>query len=110
MPLYNPPNTPASDQAAARRRAIMKPEVTRHFSLGEMLTMDTRADLARVACPALVLAGGYDPITPVSCAREIFDSLPKGFGRLEVFEGAGHGVYRDEPDRAETLLRGFFAA
>ncbi|MEJ0028138.1 MAG: alpha/beta hydrolase [Rhizomicrobium sp.] len=110
MPLYNPPGTPASDQAAARRRAIMKPEVTRHFSLGEMLAMDMRADLARVACPALVLAGGYDPITPVSCAREIFEALPKGIGRLEVFEGAGHGVYRDEPDRAEALLRGFFAA
>ena len=110
MPLYNPPNTPAADQAAARRRAIMKPEVTRHFSLGEMLTMDMREGLARVACPALVLAGGYDPITPVSCAREIFEGLGKGIGRLEVYENAGHGIYRDEPERAEKLLREFFAS
>ncbi|MEI9990871.1 MAG: alpha/beta hydrolase [Rhizomicrobium sp.] len=110
MPLYNPPNTPAADQAAARRRAIMKPQVTRYFSLGEMLTMDMRPGLAKVTCPALVLAGGYDPITPVSCAREIFDALPVGVRRLELFENAGHGVYRDEPERAEKLLRGFFAA
>ena len=110
MPLYNPPNTPAGDQAAARRRAITKPEMTRHFSLGEMLTMDMREGLAKVTSPALVLAGGYDPITPVSCAREIFEALPKGVGRLEVFDGAGHGVYRDEPERAEKLLRAFFAS
>jgi len=110
MPLYNPPNTPAGDQAQARRRAIMKPEVTRDFSLGEMLTMDARAGLAGVRCPALVLAGGYDPITPVSCAREIFDALPQGIACLEVFDDAGHGIYRDEPERAETLLRAFFAA
>jgi pimeloyl-ACP methyl ester carboxylesterase len=30
-------------------------------------------------------------------------------GELVVFDGAGHGAYRDEPDRAETLLRRFLA-
>jgi len=110
MPLYNPPGAVTADQAAARRRAIAKPEVTRHFSLGEMMTMDSRPGLAKVACPALVLAGGYDPITPVSCAREIFDALPPGHRRLEIFENAGHGVYRDEPERAEKVLRNFFAS
>jgi len=110
MPLYNPPGTPAAGQAEARQRALMRPEVTRFFSLGEMLTMDARADLARVSCPALVLAGGYDPITPVSCAREIYDALAPDRRRLEVFDAAGHGIYRDEPERAEKLLREFFAA
>jgi pimeloyl-ACP methyl ester carboxylesterase len=110
MPLYNPPGAVTADQAAARRRAIAKPEVTRFFSLGEMLTMDARADLAKVACPALVLGGGYDPITPAACANEIFDALPPALRRIEIFDGAGHGIYRDEPERAETVLRGFFAA
>jgi proline iminopeptidase len=109
MPLYNPPGTPADDQATARRRAIMKPEVTRHFSHNEMLAMDTTAALKSVACPALVLGGAYDPITPVSCSQEIFDALPPAHRRLEIFEGCGHGVYRDKPDEAERLLRGFFA-
>jgi pimeloyl-ACP methyl ester carboxylesterase len=27
-----------------------------------------------------------------------------------VFEGAGHGIYRDEPERAEAVLREFLAA
>ena len=109
MPLYNPPGAVTADQAIARRRAIAKPEVTRFFSLGEMMTMDARTELAKVACPALVLGGGYDPITPVACAQEIYDALPPAHRRIEIFEGAGHGVYRDEPARAEKILREFFA-
>lgn len=110
MPLYNPPGTPAADQPAARRRAITRLDMMRHFSLGEIKTMDMVAALARVACPALVLGGGYDPVTPPSCSREIFDALPPALRRIEIFENDGHGVYRDEPERAETLLREFFAA
>jgi len=109
MPLYNPPGAVTADQAAARRRAIMRTDMMRHFSLGEIKTMNALPALARVTCPALVLAGGYDPVTPVSCAREIFDALPPANRRLEVFETAGHGIYRDEPDRTEALLRAFFA-
>jgi proline iminopeptidase len=109
MPLYNPPGAVTADQAEARRRAIARPEVTNFFSQGEMMTMDTRADLAKVACPALVLGGGYDPITPEVCAREIFEALPPALRRIEIFDGAGHGIYRDAPERAETVLREFFA-
>lgn len=107
MPLYNPPGAVTADQAAARRRALMKPEVTRHFSLGEIKTMDAVPGLAKVKCPTLVLAGAYDPITPVVCAAEVFAALPRGLGRLEIFENAGHGVHRDEPDAAERVMREF---
>ena len=109
MPLYNPPGGGGDFQAAARTRAIVKPEVTRYFSLGEMMRMDARAALAGVVCPALVLGGGYDPITPPSCSHEIFEALPPSLRRIEIYENAGHGVNRDEPDRAESLLREFFA-
>ncbi len=110
MPLYNPPGVTAANQDAARRRAITRIDMMRHFSLGEIKTMDAVASLSRVTCPALVLAGGYDPVTPASCAREIFDALPPASRRIEVFETAGHGIYRDDPDRAEVLLRDFFAS
>jgi pimeloyl-ACP methyl ester carboxylesterase len=107
MPLYN--STAGEDQAAVRRRAIMRLETTRHFSLGEMRTMDARAGLKAVRCPTLVTVGDYDPITPVVCSEEIVASLPPGVGELKVFKGAGHGVHRDSPDEAETLLRRFLA-
>ena len=107
MPLYNPKPNP--DEMAARRRALMRTEVTRHFVLGEMRTMDLSKGLSSIRVPTLVLAGAHDPITPLACAEEIAAALPPGLGRLEVFDDAGHGVHRDDPDRAEAVLRTFLA-
>jgi proline iminopeptidase len=108
MPLYNPGG--AELWMAARRRAIMRPDVMRHFILGEMRSMDLRAQLSVIRCPALILAGTYDPITPVACANEIATALPQGIAQLKIFEGAGHGVHRDEPEQAECVIRAFLAA
>jgi proline iminopeptidase len=105
MPLYIPKPNPA--EATARRRAILRTEVMSHFILGEMRTMDLARGLSAVACPTLILAGGEDPITPVACSEVIAAALPKGDAELVVFDDAGHGVHRDEPDRAEGVLRRF---
>jgi proline iminopeptidase len=107
MPLYNPTVSPAS--AEARARAITRLEVMFHFVIGEQRTMDMTGDLARIACPTLVLAGALDPVTPLVCAREIAEALPPGLARLEVFDDAGHGVHRDRPERAEAMVRTFLA-
>ena len=106
MPLYNP--GPPKD-GSNRERAILRTEVMFHFVEGEQRGMDLLAGLAAVRCPTLVLAGGLDPITPVSCAEAILAALPQGLGELVVFEDAGHGAYRDHPERAEAVLRGFLA-
>ena len=108
MPLYNPRPNPADAQA--RRRAILRTEVMTHFILGEMRSMDLRAGLAAIRVPTLILAGVHDPITPVACSEEIAAALPEGLGELQMFENAGHGVHRDEPERAEAVLRRFLAA
>jgi len=106
IPFYNPRPNPA--EAAARKRAILRLDVMKHFLLGEMRSMDGRAGLSAIACPVLILAGGYDPITPPDCAREIAAQLPQA--ELVVIEEAGHGVHRDEPERAEAVLRRFLSA
>lgn len=105
MPLYNPTGGEAA--AAIRARAIMRLEVMFSFIQGAQRTMDFLPALGRVTAPTLVLVGALDPITPVVCAEEIFAALPPGLGRLEVFDNAGHGVHRDEPERAEAVLRAF---
>jgi proline iminopeptidase len=107
MPLYNP--GPPQD-GSNRDRAILRTEVMFHFIRGEQRGMDLLTGLAAVRCPTLVLAGGQDPITPVSCAEAILAALPDGVGELVVFEDAGHGAYRDHPERAEALLRRFLDA
>jgi proline iminopeptidase len=106
MPLYNP--GPPRD-GSNRARAIMRREVMFHFIEGEQRGMDLLAPLSAVRCPTLVMAGGVDPITPLVCAEAIMAALPKGLAELVVFEAAGHGIYRDEPERAEAVLRRFLA-
>ncbi|HWE06305.1 MAG TPA: alpha/beta hydrolase [Rhizomicrobium sp.] len=108
MPLYNPGE--AEGQAAARRRAILRFDVMHHFALGEIRGMDSRAALADIRCPVLVMAGTYDPITPVACAEEIHAAVAAGISQLEIFDGAGHGVHRDRPVEAERVLRAFLAS
>jgi proline iminopeptidase len=111
MPLYNPHSADPANAglgAAARKRAIQRTEVMFHFIEGEQRTMDLLTGLAAVTCPTLVMAGGLDPITPPSCAREIYAALPEGVAELVVFDDAGHGIHRDQPDRAEAVLRRFF--
>ena len=107
MPLYNPRPNPAD--AVARRRAIRRTAVMTHFILGEMRSMDLSGGLSRIRTPTLILAGAHDPITPVACSEEIAAALPKELAELHIFENAGHGVHRDEPDRAEAVLRTFMA-
>lgn len=107
MPLYT---VDRSKMAEGHQRSIRRLDVARHFSQGEMRGMDLRPGLAAIQCPVLVLAGAEDPITPPACSHEIMAELPPGHGRLEVFETAGHGVHRDEPERAEAILRAFLTA
>jgi len=108
LPLYNPSGALGDDDA--RKRAIMRTEVMFHFIEHEQAAMDLLPGLAAVTCPALVLAGALDPITPPGCSQAIHAALPPGRSELVVFDDAGHGVHRDQPDRAEAVIRAFLAA
>ena len=108
MPLYNP--APNPEQMAARKRALMRGEVMEHFILGEMRTMDARDGLANITCPTLILAGGHDPITPVACSEEIAGHIKEELTELQIFQHCGHGVHRDDPEKAEHVLRRFLSA
>jgi proline iminopeptidase len=71
--------------------------------------MDLRSDLGRAQCPVLVLAGDHDPVCPMAGAEEIVASLPADLVQFERFAHSGHGVFRDEPERANAVLRKFIA-
>ena len=47
--------------------------------------------LAKVQCPVLVMAGELDPVTPLEDAQDIAAAIPAPWGRLAVFDRAGHG-------------------
>ena len=96
----------------ARAMALNKEDVMRHFLApgGEFQTMDLRASLASITCPTLVLAGEDDPVIPWELSREMADALVNAPLRFECLTGCGHGVWRDEPQRARDVLRGFIAS
>jgi pimeloyl-ACP methyl ester carboxylesterase len=106
FPLYN---TRATSSPDALKRAILRHDVALAFNgpHNEQGRMDFRADLARVACPTLVLAGDRDPIVPISLSETMAACLPQHLVRFERFENCGHGVHRDDPERAFRVLREF---
>lgn len=106
MPLYN--QKPADP--LANKRVAWNLEVMFAFCGGEDHTMNLLPELAKVQCPTLVLAGVDDPITPLEDSIDICAALSDGIGRLERFEGCGHGVFRDDPERGFEAIRSFVSA
>jgi len=68
---------------------------------------DVVDQLVRIDCPTLVCVGELDAVTPVDASREIVDALPRGLGRLEIVEGAGHFPWLDVPNRYWPVIEDF---
>jgi proline iminopeptidase len=105
VPLYT--RTPLSPDVVARME--MNIELGAFFDRYESRTFDLRDEVADLDCPVLVVAGEDDPTTTLSGARELVAAMPPELVRFEVFENAGHGVFRDRPEAIE-LVRDFVLA
>ncbi|MEZ5210088.1 alpha/beta fold hydrolase [Gordonia sp. (in: high G+C Gram-positive bacteria)] len=73
---------------------------------GQTITMLDRAYLTE-PLPLLVVWGDKDTVIPVHHAHLAGAVIPHA--EVEIFAGAGHFPFRDDPDRFVTLLRGFLA-
>ena len=106
-PLYT--RKPGDPDAV--KRGLRSPEVLPYFERpgGEGVTFDYSQELSRVRCPTLVMGGEEDPITPILEQQAIADALPREWARFERFPHCGHGVWRDDPERAFQVLAKFVA-
>lgn len=68
----------------------------------------TPEELATLRAPCLVLSGAADPVGGADVTRALAALLPDG--SVEVWEGAGHLPWLDEPARAATAIAGFVHA
>lgn len=69
---------------------------------------DTVAVAGRLKVPTLVLVGTDDVITPrATCAQPIHQKLANS--RLEIFDGIGHLLKLEAPQRFNSVLRSFIA-
>ena len=83
-------------------------DLRRFVILAESLQgFDVRADLARIACPVLVLGAKDDRVLGAEASREIFRHLPqRPDSELYLYEeGFGHAAFDTAPDYKERLLR-----
>lgn len=62
---------------------------------GTIADIELLSQLPRVTCPALVMGGRFDRITPPLNQSEIARALPDA--RLHIFERSGHSPHIDQP-------------
>lgn len=106
LPLYRAHRKAAPDWL---KRTIVRNDVAVHFNGpdNEQGRMDFRADLARIRCPILVMAGDKDPIMPLAFSETIAASAKNSRVQLETFANCGHGVLADAPEPALSAIRTF---
>ncbi len=95
---------PDLTRLAARRMAEMPPAVLYNDFLA-CNSFDLSDRLAEIHCPALVVCGEQDKMTPLSQAEHLARNLPAG--RLEVIPGAGHMLMLEQPLLIEEILLRF---
>lgn len=98
---------PGVREAMAESRARIVPRAHDvHLALNaEMKTMDLRPALLQITCPTLLLVGEADPETPPEDADEIASLISQG--RVVRVPGAGHTLFRDQPEAALLEARHF---
>jgi pimeloyl-ACP methyl ester carboxylesterase len=98
-----------ADLRDGRIPELADPDVPVEHLVETQEAMRDRLDLSGVVAsfggPLLVCVGDEDELVSVDEARQLADSALDG--RLEVFEGAGHFVAVDRPERFNTVLLEF---
>jgi pimeloyl-ACP methyl ester carboxylesterase len=75
--------------------------------IAALIEMDLRHAIRHVRCPALVIVGELDHLTPPASAVKLKDELPDG--RLVVLEGTGHMAPMERHDEFNEVLRAFLS-
>lgn len=71
---------------------------------GQMISMLNRCYLTE-SVPVQIIWGNHDSVVPVSHAQVAHEAMPGSW--LEIFDGAGHFPFHDDPDRFITVVENF---
>jgi proline iminopeptidase len=93
-PLYFFDPARAVENSAARAGIRYRLAVRKFIIEHEYATYDCRVELARIACPTLVMVGRHDWICPMDQGEEIARLVPGA--ELAVFEHSGHSPQIEE--------------
>ena len=111
MPLLVPPSRLA-DRPLTDAIRLMAKNVGKDGFIRQQQAIMSRADsrplLATIRCPALILCGRQDQLTPLDRHEEMAAGI-KG-ARLEIIEDCGHVSTMEKPDQVNRALRQWLAA
>jgi pimeloyl-ACP methyl ester carboxylesterase len=96
----------ASLRDASARRAFLHTARSVIDERGQRVDARDRLYLS-AELPTLLVWGADDPIIPVAHGERAHELMPGS--RLEIFPGAGHFPFNDDPDRFAEVLRDFIA-
>ena len=96
----------ASLEDAETRRAFLHTARSIMDASGQRVSATERLYLA-AALPTLIVWGARDPMIPVAHAHAAHELMPHS--RLEIFEGAGHFPFHDDPARFVATVSRFIA-
>ena len=72
------------------------------------MNVDLVPRLNEVAAPTLILIGGSDTLVPVSVGEVFHEGIPAS--ELVVYEGVGHLIMQEAPERSVRDVRRFLRA
>lgn len=94
------------DVEARARATLLRCDREAYMACCEAIArLDWRAQLPRIACPTLVIAGAKDQGTPVEMAQALAQAVPGA--RLAVIGEASHISVLERPAEFERLVREF---
>ena len=105
---FTPEFRALTPQAVERiRRLVLSTSTAGYVATAKIIsTLDNRSLLARIACPALVLAGDHDKAVPLEALQHIAETIPQS---RFVSVPAAHLLNIEAADAFTELVGGFLA-
>jgi pimeloyl-ACP methyl ester carboxylesterase len=91
--------------ALAERVMAGVPPATYRKAVQLITAFDRRADLPKIAVPALLIAGSDDLTAPAAIMKNMADKIPGA--EFVVLRGCGHLGQMDQPEAFSRVLEGF---
>jgi len=102
------PKAGAAARAYARTCVGEVPVAAFAAAIRLIVTFDGRADLARIACPTLLVAGSHDTNAPASMMEKMAQKIPGA--RFAVLPECGHLANLEDPDAFDAAVLSFLDA
>jgi pimeloyl-ACP methyl ester carboxylesterase len=88
------------------RESLMRQEAEGYARSCEALAEAQPADVARIACPALLVTGDEDGVAAPQSVRMMAQKISGS--RVEVLRGCGHWTPLEKPEECVGLLKRFY--